>query len=161
MLPGPYDDRRGNAVGKQGPQGAPPRREADRSLRVLVAKVGLDGHDRGLRVVARILRDAGCEVVYAGLRQSPESIAAMATQEDVDVVGVSMHNGAHLTLAPAVVGALRDAGLDTPVVVGGIVPPEDVPLLRRDGVAAVIGPGASNDEVVAVVRTAAEAASTG
>jgi methylmalonyl-CoA mutase C-terminal domain/subunit len=143
------------------PQGAPPRREADRSLRVLVAKVGLDGHDRGLRVVARILRDAGCEVVYAGLRQSPESIAAMATQEDVDVVGVSMHNGAHLTLAPAVVGALRDAGLDTPVVVGGIVPPEDVPLLRRDGVAAVIGPGASNDEVVAVVRTAAEAASTG
>ena len=94
-----------------------------RPLRVLMAKVGLDGHDRGLRVVARILRDAGCEVVYAGLRQSPETIAAMTAQEDVDVVGVSMHNGAHLTLAPAVVGALRAAGLDTPVVIGGIVPP--------------------------------------
>ena len=76
----------------------------ERPVRVLMAKVGLDGHDRGLRVVARILRDAGCEVVYAGLRQSPETIAAMTAQEDVDVVGVSMHNGAHLTLAPAVVG---------------------------------------------------------
>ena len=75
-----------------------------------MAKVGLDGHDRGLRVVARILRDAGCEVVYAGLRQSPETIAAMSAQEDVDVVGVSMHNGAHLTLAPAVVDALRPPG---------------------------------------------------
>ncbi len=127
----------------------------DRPLRVLMAKVGLDGHDRGLRVVARILRDAGCEVVYAGLRQSPESIAAMTVQEDVDVVGVSMHNGAHLTLAPAVVGALRQAGLETPVVVGGIVPPGDVAVLLADGVAAVLGPGASNEEVVATVRAAA------
>jgi len=126
-----------------------------RPLRVLMAKVGLDGHDRGLRVVARILRDAGCEVVYAGLRQSPESIAAMSVQEDVDVVGVSMHNGAHLTLAPLVVGALRHAGLEVPVVIGGIVPPDDVPLLLADGVAAVLGPGASNEEVVAVVRSAA------
>jgi methylmalonyl-CoA mutase C-terminal domain/subunit len=124
-------------------------------VRVLLAKVGLDGHDRGLRVVARILRDAGWEVVFAGLRQSPEAIAATAVQEDVDVVGVSMHNGAHLTLAPAVVGALRDAGLGTPVVVGGIVPPVDVPRLREAGVAAVLGPGASNDEVVATVRDAA------
>lgn len=123
-------------------------------MRVLLAKVGLDGHDRGLRVVARILRDAGWEVVFAGLRQSPEAIAATAVQEDVDVVGVSMHNGAHLTLAPAVVGALRDAGLDTPVVVGGIVPPVDVPRLREAGVAAVLGPGASNEEVVATVRDA-------
>jgi methylmalonyl-CoA mutase cobalamin-binding domain/chain len=127
-----------------------------RPLRVLMAKVGLDGHDRGLRVVARILRDAGCEVVYAGLRQSPETIAAMSAQEDVDVVGVSMHNGAHLTLAPAVVGALRASGLDTPVVVGGIVPPADVDVLLADGVAAVLGPGASNEEVVATVRAAAE-----
>jgi len=127
----------------------------DRPLRVLVAKVGLDGHDRGLRVVARILRDSGCEVVYAGLRQSPETIAAMTAQEDVDVVGVSMHNGAHLTLAPAVVEALREAGLDTPVVIGGIVPPADVAQLLRDGVAAVLGPGASNEEVVAAVRGAA------
>ena len=130
-----------------------------RPLRVLMAKVGLDGHDRGLRVVARILRDAGCEVVYAGLRQSPESIAAMTVQEDVDVVGVSMHNGAHLTLAPAVVGALRDAGLETPVVVGGIVPPADVAALLDEGVAAVLGPGASNEEVVATVRAAASASS--
>ena len=126
-----------------------------RPLRVLVAKVGLDGHDRGLRVVARILRDAGCEVVYAGLRQSPETIAAMTAQEDVDVVGVSMHNGAHLTLAPAVVAALRAAGLDTPVVIGGIVPPADVPRLLDGGDAAVLGPGASNEEVVASVREAA------
>jgi methylmalonyl-CoA mutase cobalamin-binding domain/chain len=127
----------------------------DRPLRVLVAKVGLDGHDRGLRVVARILRDAGCEVVYAGLRQSPETIAAMTAEEDVDVVGVSMHNGAHLTLAPAVVGALRAVGLETPVVIGGIVPPADVPRLLDDGVAAVLGPGASTEEVVATVREAA------
>jgi methylmalonyl-CoA mutase cobalamin-binding domain/chain len=123
-----------------------------RPVRVLMAKVGLDGHDRGLRVVARILRDAGCEVVYAGLRQSPETIAAMSAQEDVDVVGVSMHNGAHLTLAPAVVSTLRDAGLETPVVIGGIVPPDDVPVLLGAGVAAVLGPGASNEEVVETVR---------
>jgi len=129
--------------------------DGGRPLRVLMAKVGLDGHDRGLRVVARILRDAGCEVVYAGLRQSPETIAAMSAQEDVDVVGVSMHNGAHLTLAPAVVDALRAAGLDTPVVIGGIVPPDDVATLLDHGVAAVLGPGASNDEVVATVRAAA------
>ena len=130
-------------------------RPPQRPLRVLVAKVGLDGHDRGLRIVARILRDAGCEVIYAGLRQSPESIAAMTMQEDADVVGVSMHNGAHLTLAPAVVEALRAAGLQTPVVIGGIVPPADVLVLLDLGVAAVLGPGASNDEVVAAGRAAA------
>ncbi len=124
-------------------------------IRVLVAKVGLDGHDRGLRVVARILRDAGCEVIYAGLRQTPEMIAATVAHEDVDVVGVSMHNGAHLTLAPSVVQALRGAGLDTPVVIGGIVPDVDVPRLRAEGVAAVLGPGASNEEVVETVRAVA------
>ncbi|HEY1826694.1 MAG TPA: cobalamin-dependent protein [Acidimicrobiales bacterium] len=129
--------------------------ESDRPLRVLVAKVGLDGHDRGLRVVARILRDAGCEVIYAGLRQSTDSITAMTIQEDVDVVGVSMHNGAHLTLAPAVVESLRAAGLDTPVVIGGIVPPGDIGVLKDAGVAAVMGPGASNEEVVATVLGAA------
>ena len=126
-----------------------------RPLRVLLAKVGLDGHDRGLRVVARILRDGGCEVVFAGLRQTPESIAAAAAQEDVGVVGVSMHNGAHLTLAPAVVQALRHAGLDTPVVVGGIVPAVDVGRLHEAGVVGVLGPGASNDEVLATVQHAA------
>ena len=129
--------------------------DPEQPLRVLVAKVGLDGHDRGLRVVARILRDAGCEVIYAGLRQSPESIAAMTMQEDADVVGVSMHNGAHLTLAPLVVDALRQAGLATPVVIGGIVPPADVPVLLDEGVAAVLGPGASNEEVVVAVRASA------
>lgn len=129
-------------------------------IRVLVAKVGLDGHDRGLRVVARILRDAGCEVIYAGLRQSPETITAAVVQEDVDAVGVSMHNGAHLTLAPAVLDALRAAGLDTPVIVGGIVPPVDVPKLVDAGVAAVLGPGASNEEVVGAVREAVRSART-
>ncbi len=127
-------------------------------MRVLLAKVGLDGHDRGLRVVARILRDGGLEVIYAGLRQTPETIAAAATQEDVDVVGVSMHNGAHLTLAPAVVEALRAAGLETPVVVGGIVPDVDLPAMRAAGIAAVLGPGASNAEVLEAVRGVAKGA---
>jgi len=127
-------------------------------LRVYVAKVGLDGHDRGLRVVARILRDAGCEVVYGGLRQSPESITAVVIQEDIDVVGVSMHNGAHLTLAVAVVDALREAGLDTGVVVGGIIPPNDIPVLLEAGISAVLGPGASNEDVIATVRSAAQSA---
>ena len=124
-------------------------------MRVLVGKVGFDGHDRGAQVVARILRDAGIEVIYVGLRQTPESIAAVALEEDVDVVGLSMHNGAHLTLAPLVVNALRDAGLDTAVVVGGIVPDADVPLLHAAGVAEVLGPGASNAEVVGAVERAA------
>jgi methylmalonyl-CoA mutase C-terminal domain/subunit len=130
------------------------------TVRVLVAKVGLDGHDRGAKVVARILRDAGMEVIYAGLRQTPAMIAAAAEQEDVDVVGLSMHNGAHLTLAPAVVDALRAAGLDTPVVVGGIVPDVDVDRLTQKGIAAVLGPGASNEEVVEAVRIAAGSAGT-
>lgn len=125
-----------------------------RPLRILVAKVGLDGHDRGLRIVARILRDAGCEVIYGGLRQSTASITATTIDEDVDLVGVSMHNGAHLTLAPAVVDALREAGLDTPVIVGGIVPPADIPILLAAGVAAVLGPGVSNEEVLETVLAA-------
>ena len=125
------------------------------AIRVLVAKVGLDGHDRGVKVVARILRDAGMEVIYAGLRQTPAMLVAAAEQEDVDVVGLSMHNAAHRSLAPKVVRALREAGLDTPVVVGGIVPDVDVPFLLEQGVAAVLGPGASTDEVVAAVEQAA------
>ena len=128
------------------------------TVRVLVGKVGFDGHDRGARVVARILRDAGMEVVYVGLRQTPETIAAAARDEDVDVVGLSMHNGAHRTLAPLVVQALRSEGLRAAVVVGGIVPDPDVPYLLDEGVAAVLGPGASNDEVIAAVRDAAERA---
>ena len=133
----------------------------DRPVRVLLAKVGLDGHDRGLRVVARILRDGGFEIVFAGLRQTTEMITASVIEEDVDVVGVSMHNGAHLTLAPAVVASLRNAGLDTPVVVGGIVPDVDLPKMLEAGIYAVLGPGASNAEVVAVVKAAAGAARDG
>ena len=125
--------------------------------RVLVAKVGLDGHDRGIKVVARTLRDAGFEVIYTGLRQTPAMIAAAAAQEDVDVVGLSMHNGAHLALAPRVVAALREAGLDTPVVVGGIVPDVDIPKLHAAGVAEVLGPGASAEEVVTAIAAAAGA----
>lgn len=122
------------------------------STRVVLAKLGLDGHDRGLKVVARILRDAGMEVVYLGLRQSPEAVVAVVEQEDADVVGLSMHNASHLTLAPAMVEALRAAGLGTPVVVGGIIPAADEEELRAAGVAAVLGPGASAAEVVAAVR---------
>ncbi len=122
-------------------------------VRVLVTKVGLDGHDRGVKVVARMLRDAGFEVVYGGLRQTPESIAEIALQEDVDVVGLSMHSGGHLTLVPAVIEALRGRGLDVPVVVGGIVPERDRQVLLGEGVAEVLTPGASRDEVVvAMVR---------
>ncbi len=122
--------------------------------RVLVAKVGLDGHDRGVKVVARMLRDAGFEVIYLGLRQSPETVATAALQEDVDVVGLSMHSGGHLTLAPAVIAALRERGLDTPVVVGGIVPARDVEVLKSHGVAAVLSPGASEADVVAAMSGA-------
>jgi methylmalonyl-CoA mutase C-terminal domain/subunit len=124
-------------------------------MRVLVGKVGFDGHDRGAQVVARVLRDAGIEVIYVGLRQTPASIAAVALEEDVDVVGLSMHNGAHLTLAPLVVDALRDAGLDTPVVVGGIVPPADVPILHAAGITEILGPGTTNHDIVAAVERAA------
>ena len=122
------------------------------TVRVLVAKVGLDGHDRGIKVVARLLRDAGMEVVYTGLFQTPETVAIAAIQEDVDVVGLSMLSGAHLTLAPLVVEALRARGSDIPVVVGGIVPNNDLDDLRAAGVAAVFGPGASADDMVASIN---------
>jgi methylmalonyl-CoA mutase C-terminal domain/subunit len=122
------------------------------SERILVAKVGLDGHDRGVKVVTRLLRDAGYEVIYLGLRQTPEMVAAAALQEDVDCVGLSLHSGAHLTLGPAVVNALRDQGLDTPVVIGGIVPEQDIKPLLDAGVAAVLHPGASEGEVVGAIR---------
>lgn len=129
--------------------------DADPPLRVLVTKVGLDGHDRGVKVVARMLRDAGFEVVYGGLRQTPDTVAEMALQEDVDVVGLSMHSGGHLTLAPAVIEALAGRGLDTPVVVGGIIPMRDRDVLLGAGVAEVLTPGSSEEEVVATVRRAA------
>ena len=125
------------------------------SLRVLVAKVGLDGHDRGVKVVARLLRDAGIEVIYTGHFQTPETVAAAAVDEDVDVVGLSMLSGAHMTLAPLVVEAIRARGVDIPVVIGGIVPNSDVAELKAAGIAEILGPGAPADEVVAAVRRAA------
>jgi methylmalonyl-CoA mutase C-terminal domain/subunit len=120
--------------------------------RILVAKVGLDGHDRGVKVVARILRDAGFEVIYTGLFQTPETVAAAAVDEDADAIGLSMLSGAHMTLAPMVVEAVRARGTDIPVIVGGIVPDHDLEELAAAGVAAVLTPGATSEQIVAEVR---------
>lgn len=126
---------------------------AGRKIRVLVAKPGLDGHDRGAKVVARALRDAGMEVIYTGLRQTPEMIAEAALQEDVDVVGLSVLSGAHLTLVPKIVDRLRENGLeDILLVVGGIIPEEDIEPLRQIGVRGVFGPGTSTEDIIAFVR---------
>ncbi len=122
------------------------------SERILVAKVGLDGHDRGIKVVARILRDAGYEVIYTGLFQTPQTVAAAAVDEDVDAIGLSMLSGAHMTLAPLVVDEVRKLGSEIPVVVGGIVPNQDVEPLMAAGIAAVITPGASAEQVVETMR---------
>jgi methylmalonyl-CoA mutase C-terminal domain/subunit len=122
------------------------------SERILVAKVGLDGHDRGIKVVARILRDAGYEVIYTGLFQTPQTVAAAAVDEDVDAIGLSMLSGAHMTLAPLVVEEVRKLGSEIPVVVGGIVPNQDVEPLKDAGIAAVITPGASAEQVVETIR---------
>ena len=120
-----------------------------RKIRVLVAKPGLDGHDRGAKVIARALRDAGMEVIYTGLRQTPEMIAAAALQEDVDAVGISILSGAHKTLCPRIVDLLRQNGMDdTLVVVGGIVPSEDIAELKSKGVAEVFLPGTSTEDIV-------------
>lgn len=117
-------------------------------IRVLVAKPGLDGHDRGAKVVARALRDAGFEVIYTGIRQTPQMIAEAALQEDVDVVGLSILSGAHMTLCPKVVELLRAQGQGhVVVVVGGIVPEEDLPLLKDAGIQAVFGPGATTEAI--------------
>ena len=128
------------------------------AIRIVLAKLGLDGHDRGLRVVTRMLRDAGFEVIYLGLRQTAEMVVAAALQEDADAVGLSLHNASHLTLAPRMVDALHDAGLDIPVIVGGIIPDVDLQPLRDAGVAAILGPGASSDDVAASVREAVASA---
>jgi methylmalonyl-CoA mutase C-terminal domain/subunit len=130
------------------------------SHRVLVAKVGLDGHDRGIKVVARILRDAGFEVVYTGLFQTPDTVAAAAVDEDVDVVGLSMLSGAHMALAPKVVAKLRERGVDIPVVVGGIIPAKDVEKLKVAGVSEVLTPGATPEDVVAIIRRAIDSNAT-
>jgi methylmalonyl-CoA mutase C-terminal domain/subunit len=128
----------------------------DRKIRVVVAKPGLDGHDRGAKIIARALRDAGMEVIYTGLHQTPEQIAATVIQEDADAVGLSILSGAHMTLVPRVVDLLReqDAG-DVVVTVGGTIPAEDVGELKELGVADVFTPGASTDEIVEYIRGAA------
>jgi methylmalonyl-CoA mutase C-terminal domain/subunit len=124
-----------------------------RPIRVLVAKPGLDGHDRGAKIIARALRDAGMEVIYTGLRQTPEMIAEAALQEDVNVVGLSILSGAHMALVPKIMELLRANGLnDVRVFVGGIVPDEDVAALKAQGVAGVFGPGASTETIVSAVR---------
>jgi methylmalonyl-CoA mutase, C-terminal domain len=126
---------------------------AERKIRILVAKPGLDGHDRGAKVVAQALRDAGFEVIYTGIRQTPQMIAEAALQEDVDVVGLSILSGAHRTLCPKVVELLRAQGQDDVlVVVGGIIPAEDVSLLKQAGIASVFGPGTPTGEIATFIR---------
>jgi methylmalonyl-CoA mutase C-terminal domain/subunit len=128
---------------------------ADRKIRVVVAKPGLDGHDRGAKIIARALRDAGMEVIYTGLHQTPEQIVETALQEDADAVGISILSGAHMTLVPRIVELLRDQEAeDVLVVVGGTIPAQDVPELKELGVAEVFGPGASTQDIVDFIRGA-------
>ncbi len=123
-------------------------------IRVLIAKPGLDGHDRGAKVIARALRDAGMEVIYTGLRQTPEMIAEAALQEDVDVVGLSILSGAHMALVPRIREALDASDLrDVALLVGGIIPDEDISALKAAGVSGVFGPGTSTEQIVAHIRS--------
>jgi methylmalonyl-CoA mutase cobalamin-binding domain/chain len=131
--------------------------ETARKIRVVVAKPGLDGHDRGAKIIARALRDAGMEVIYTGLHQTPEQIAETAIQEDADAVGLSILSGAHMTLVPRVVELLREQGADDVVVtVGGTIPADDIPELKKLGVAEVFTPGSPTDAIVDFVRRAVE-----
>jgi methylmalonyl-CoA mutase, C-terminal domain len=125
----------------------------ERKIRVLIAKPGLDGHDRGAKIIARALRDAGMEVIYTGLRQTPEMIASAAEQEDVDVIGLSILSGAHNTLGPRLMDLLRAKGMeDVTVLLGGIIPEADIPGLKKAGIAEIFLPGASTQDIVAFVR---------
>jgi methylmalonyl-CoA mutase, C-terminal domain len=126
----------------------------DHPIKVLIGKPGLDGHDRGAKVLARGLRDEGFEVIYTGLRQTPEMIVTAALQEDVDCVGLSILSGAHLTLIPRICRLMKERGLDDVLVTaGGIIPDDDIPALREAGVAAVFGPGTTIPEVAEFIRT--------
>jgi methylmalonyl-CoA mutase C-terminal domain/subunit len=129
------------------------KKSMERKIRVLIAKPGLDGHDRGAKLIARALRDAGMEVIYTGLRQTPQMIAEAALQEDVDMIGLSILSGAHMGLVPRLMDSIRELGLqDVHVFLGGIIPDEDVPALLEMGVKAVYGPGTSTTQVIADVR---------
>ena len=129
-------------------------------LRVLIAKPGLDGHDRGAKVIARALRDAGMEVIYTGLRQTPEMVAEAALQEDVDAIGLSILSGAHMALVPRVLELLQKQGQgNVPVLLGGIIPDEDVPALKGRGVVDVFGPGTNTDAIIGAFQQAAAAGS--
>ena len=133
----------------------------ERKIRVLVAKPGLDGHDRGAKVVARALRDAGMEVIYTGLRQTPEMITEAALQEDVNVIGLSILSGAHMALMPRIMTMLAENEMsDVAVFVGGIVPNEDIPQLKEMGVLEVFGPGTNTEEIVSTIREAVLGEST-
>ena len=128
---------------------------SEQKIRVIVAKPGLDGHDRGAKVVARALRDAGMEVIYTGLRQTPEMIAEAALQEDVDVVGLSILSGAHMALVPRILELLSANGQEhVKVFIGGIIPDEDSPKLKEMGVTGVYGPGAPTEQIIADIRAA-------
>jgi methylmalonyl-CoA mutase, C-terminal domain len=126
---------------------------ADRKIRVLVAKPGLDGHDRGAKVIARALRDAGMEVIYTGLRQTPEMIVDAALQEDVDVIGLSILSGAHMAIVPRIFELMKQNGLDdVKVIIGGIIPDDDVPALEKMGISGIFGPGANTDTIAEHIR---------
>lgn len=125
---------------------------SDRTIRVLIAKPGLDGHDRGAKVIARALRDAGMEVIYTGLRQTPEQIVAATVQEDVDVLGMSILSGAHNTLFPKVTALLKEQGVEDVLVFGGgVIPDEDIHFLKEQGVEAIFTPGTSTEDVIAYI----------
>jgi len=125
----------------------------EQKIRVIVAKPGLDGHDRGAKVIARAFRDAGFEVIYTGLRQTPEQVVNAALQEDADVVGLSVLSGAHMTLCPRIMELMKKERLDDVlVVVGGIIPDQDIPKLKELGVAAVFQPGASTEDIIVYIR---------
>ncbi len=128
--------------------------EVEKKLRILVAKPGLDGHDRGAKIIARALRDAGMEVIYTGLHQTPEMIVSAAVQEDVDAIGMSIMSGAHMTLFPAVIDLLREKNaLDIRIFGGGIIPDGDIPKLKEQGVTEIFGPGSSTQDIVQWIRS--------
>jgi methylmalonyl-CoA mutase, C-terminal domain len=125
----------------------------EKKIRVLIAKPGLDGHDRGAKIIARALRDAGMEVIYTGLRQTPEMIASAATQEDVDVIGLSILSGAHNTICPRLMDLLREKDMtDVTVLIGGIIPEADIPALKKSGIAEVFLPGTPTQAIVDFIR---------